>query len=202
MGLFSLYKESMWLMKGEFWSAWSTSILRDALLLFLYELLKSTLAVCFISQWNLSMSEFLWKYHCVLEGLESLNFSNKSYLLQRVYILYWKNKVGFHFHWLLQRARSIISNLSKLLGDGLFGKLHFVIQYPSILMLKGMIFKNQKDADIKIFSLRRSWLCNLVQKIGLHHSLQTAVPSTLTYTCKRNNYGFFFSSVGLCILGV
>jgi len=36
LGLFALCKENIQLMKAEFWWAWSTSILRDVLLLFLY----------------------------------------------------------------------------------------------------------------------------------------------------------------------
>lgn len=128
----------------------------------------------------------------------------KLCLCQRVYILYWKNKVGFCFHWLLQTTGAKISNLPELLKNNLSGKLHFFIWYHSILLLddmfKGINLRNQKGSDSKIFSLRKSWLCNLVQNTDIYHSPHAAVPTTLTFLLQRRICGVFFSSVGFVCL--
>lgn len=198
----SLCKENMQLMEEEFWLVRCTSILKDPLL-FLHKLSNSTLtlfctSVKSVYDWVLLKIPLCprrhWKPKC----------SKKSCLLQRVYILYWKTKVSFCFHWLLQRAGSIISNLPKLLKNGLFGKLYFFIWYCSILMLddrfKGMNLRNQKGFASKIFALRKSWLCNVVQNTDVHHSPPAAVPTTLTCSVsyREKIVGFSLAQWDLC----
>lgn len=196
----SLCKERLRLMEKEFWWVWYSSILTDELL-FLYKLSNRLWqSVLYPSEIFFSEDWVLLKILLCPRRHWKSKHAKKLCLLQRDYILYWKNKVGFCFHWLLQTAGSIISNLPKLLKTYFIWEIAFLYMISfhfeiAWYMFKGMNLRNQKGSDDKIFSLRKSWLCNLVQNMDIHHSPHAAVPTTLMYSLSYWKKIVFFCSM-------